>query len=131
MNGAVFQTSAKIITPSASGCEPSQTVSSGSPMAPSRLFTKPSSGSKIVCQVIAVTTVRIAHGTSTTVRRMPWPLKAACIAIAIATPRISSKKTEKIVKMKVCGRRPRTPSCRRPRGPACSCRTVRSARPTG
>src|SRR5215218_10554058 len=101
MNGAVFQTSAKIITISASGSEPSHTVSSGNPTAPRRLFVKPSSGSKIVCHVMAVTTVSTAHGTSTTVRRIPWPLNAECIASAMATPRISSNPTEKNVKTNV------------------------------
>ena len=76
-------------------------MSSGSPTAPSRLFTNPSCGSKIVCQVIAVTTVSTAHGTSTTVRRMPWPRNAECMASAIATPRISSSATEKNVKTNV------------------------------
>ena len=101
MNGAVFQTSAKIMTIRASGSWPSQTVSFGNPTAPSMLFTKPSCGSKMVCHVIAVTTVSTAHGTSTTVRRTPWPLNAECIASAIATPRISSSPTEKNVKMNV------------------------------
>jgi hypothetical protein len=76
-------------------------VSSGRPTAPSRLFTKPSCGSKIVCQVIAVTTVSTAHGTSTTVRSSPWPRNAECMASAIATPRKSSSATEKNVKTNV------------------------------
>jgi hypothetical protein len=101
MNGAVFQTSAMIITIRASGDCPSQTVSSGNPMAPNKVLVNPSSGSKIVRQVMAVTTVSIAHGTRMTVRRMPWPLNAACMAMAIATPRISSRPTAKNVKMNV------------------------------
>ena len=76
-------------------------MSSGRPTAPSRLFTKPSDGSKIVCHVIAVTTVSTAHGTRTTVRSSPWPRKAECIASAIASPSSVSKKTEKPVKTKV------------------------------
>ena len=50
---------------------------------------------------MAVTTVSTAHGTSTTVRRIPWPLNAACIARAMPTPRINSKPTEKNVKTNV------------------------------
>ena len=88
MNGAVFHTSAMMITISACGSEPSQTVS------PPRIwFTKPCGDSKIVRHMIAVTTVRTAHGTSTTVRRSPWPLNAACMAIAIARPISSSRIT--------------------------------------
>jgi len=49
----------------------------------------------------AVTTVSTAHGTSTTVRRMPWPMNAACIAMAIASPITSSRVTETAVKMNV------------------------------
>ena len=122
MNGAVFQTSAMIITISASGSCPSQTVSSGNPTAPSNVFVNPSSGSKIVCHVIAVTTVSTAHGTSMTVRRMPWPLNAACMAMAIATPSTSSRPTEKNVKTNVV--RVASQNCRRSRPTArrCSCR---------
>ena len=76
-------------------------MSSGNPTAPSIVLTKPRLGSKIVCHVIAVTTVSIAHGTRTTVRSSPWPLKADCMASAIATPRIVSRMTAKKVKMKV------------------------------
>src|SRR4029079_5026789 len=70
-------------------------------IAPSRLFTKPSVGSKIVCHVIAVTTVRVGHGTSQTGRNTPCPRKAECMAIAMARPRIVSKVTEAMVKMNV------------------------------
>jgi hypothetical protein len=66
MNGAVFQTSATIITIIASGDSPSHTMS-----VPSTAFTTPSVGSKIVRHIIAVTTVSTAHGTSTTVRSTP------------------------------------------------------------
>ena len=48
-----------------------------------------------------MTTVRTAHGTSTTVRSSPWPLNAECIAMAIASPRSVSKTTEKPVKTNV------------------------------
>ena len=96
MNGAVFQTSAMMITISACGSEPSQTVSP-----PMIWFTKPCGDSKIVRHMIAVTTVSTAHGTSTTVRRRPWPLNAACMAIAIARPISSSKITLATVKMSV------------------------------
>ena len=65
------------------------------------MFTKPSVGSKIDCHMIAVTTVSTAHGISTTVRRSPWPLNAECMAIAIARPRMTSRNTEKPVKMNV------------------------------
>ena len=74
MNGAVFQTSAMMITISACGSWPSQTVSP-----PRMLFTNPCGDSKIVRHMIAVTTVSTAHGTSTTVRRSPWPLNASCM----------------------------------------------------
>jgi hypothetical protein len=96
MNGAVFQTSAMIMTISASGDWPSQTV-----LVPRIEFTMPSVGSKIVCHMRAVTTVRTAHGTSTTVRRRPWPRKALCIASAIAMPMMTSSVTEHAVKMNV------------------------------
>ena len=76
-------------------------MSSGNPTAPNKVFVNPSSGSKIVRHVIAVTTVSIAHGTRMTVRRMPWPLNAACMAMAMATPRISSRPTAKNVKTNV------------------------------
>ena len=65
------------------------------------MFTKPAADSKIVRHVMPVTTVRIAHGTRTTVRSRPWPLNAACIAIAIARPMISSRKTLDAVKTNV------------------------------
>ena len=96
MNGAVFQTSAKIITISACGSSPNQTV-----FVPSSEFTKPRFGSKIVRHMIAVTTVSTAHGTSTTVRSRPWPLNAECMASAMASPMIVSRITEAIVKMNV------------------------------
>ena len=97
MNGAVFQTSAKIITIRACGSSPE----------PDRLgaraaeFTKPRFGSKIVFHMIAVTTVSTAHGTRTTVRSRPWPLNAECMAIAMARPSSVSRTTEAIVKMNV------------------------------
>jgi hypothetical protein len=96
MNGAVFQTSAMIMTISASGDWPSHTMS-----VPRIEFTMPSVGSKIVCHMRAVTTVSTAHGTSTTVRSRPWPRKALCIASAIAIPRIVSSVTDAAVKMNV------------------------------
>ena len=51
--------------------------------------------------MIALTTVRTAHGTSTTVRRMPRPLKAACIASAMPSPIASSSVTEMAVNRNV------------------------------
>ena len=62
---------------------------------------RPRFGSKIVRQVIAVTTVRIAHGTSTTVRRMARPLNAWCIASAIPSPMTSSSVTAMTVNRNV------------------------------
>ena len=88
MNGAVFHTSAMMITISACGSSPSHTVS-----VPRIEFTNPCGDSKIVRHIVAVTTVRMAHGTSTTVRRSPWPLNAACIASAIARPMSNSRIT--------------------------------------
>ena len=96
MNGAVFQTSAKIITISACGSSPSHTVS-----VPSSVFTNPRFGSKIVRHMIAVTTVSTAHGTSTTVRSSPCPLNAECMISAIASPSSVSRKTEAIVNTNV------------------------------
>ena len=81
MNGAVFQTSARMMTISACGSDPSQTV-----CVPSTVFTNPYGDTNIVRQMIAVTTVSIAHGTSTTVRRTPCPRNAACIASAMPRP---------------------------------------------
>ncbi len=51
--------------------------------------------------MIAVTTVSTAHGTSTTVRRRPWPLKAECMAIAMASPMSVSRITEAMVNTNV------------------------------
>ena len=96
MNGAVFQTSAMMMTISACGSSPSQTV-----FVPRIWFTNPCGDSKIVRHRIAVTTVSIAHGTSTTVRRRPWPTNAACMASAIARPIRSSRTTLTIVNSKV------------------------------
>ena len=96
MNGAVFQTSAMMITISACGSDPSHTVSP-----PMIWLTKPCGDSKIVRHMMPVTTVRIAHGTSTTVRSSPWPLNAACIASAIASPIRSSRRTLDAVKTSV------------------------------
>ena len=64
MNGAVFQTSARMMMISACGSDPSQTV-----CVPRIVFTKPYGDTNIVRHMIAVTTVSTAHGTSTTVRR--------------------------------------------------------------
>ena len=96
MNGAVFHVSAMIITISACGSSPSQTV-----LVPSRVFTNPRFGSTIVFHMIAVTTVSTAHGTSTTVRSRPWPLKAVAMISAIARPRSVSRPTDAIVKTNV------------------------------
>jgi hypothetical protein len=52
MNGAVFQTSAMMITISACGSDPSQTV-----VVPRSVFTKPYGDTNIVRHMIAVTTV--------------------------------------------------------------------------
>ena len=92
MNGAVFQTSPMMITISASGEPPSHTMS-----VPRIAFTIPCGDSKIVRHMIAVTTVSTAQGTRTTVRRRPWPLNAACIAIAMARPSRNSNTTLKNV----------------------------------
>ena len=51
--------------------------------------------------MIAVPTVRIAHGTSTTARSTDRPRNAACISRAIAIPITSSSATEMIVKTNV------------------------------
>ena len=58
-------------------------------------------GSKIVRQMIALTTVSTAHGTSTTVRSIARPLNASCIASAIPSPSTSSSVTEMPVKRNV------------------------------
>ena len=97
MNGAVFQTSAMMITISACGSEPSQTV-----FVPRIVLTKPYGDTNIVRHMTAVTTVRTAHGTRTTVRRRPWPLKASCIARAIAEPDEELERTDATVKIRVC-----------------------------
>ena len=65
------------------------------------MFTKPRFGSKIVFHMIAVTTVRTAHGTSTTVRSSPWPLNAACMISAIASPSSVSRMIDATVKITV------------------------------
>ena len=65
------------------------------------MFTKPRFGSKIVFHMIAVTTVRTAHGTRTTVRSSPWPLNAECMISAIASPSSVSRNTDAIVKITV------------------------------
>ena len=96
MKGAVFHTSAMIITIIAWGSEPSHGVS-----VPSTLFTNPIGDSKIDRHMIAVTTVSTAHGTSTTVRSRPLPRNAECIASAMASPRTVSSGTEAPVKMNV------------------------------
>ena len=97
MNGVVFQTSARMITISACGSDPSQTV-----WVPRTVFTKPYGDTNIVCHMIAVTTVSTAHGTRTTVRSAPCPRNAACMASAIARPRTSSRPTDATVKIRVC-----------------------------
>ena len=97
MNGAVFQTSARMMMISACGSEPSHTV-----LVPKIVFTKPYGDTNIVLQMIAVTTVSSAHGTSTVVRSRPWPLKAACMARAMARPIRVSSATEATVKINVC-----------------------------
>ena len=51
--------------------------------------------------MIAVTTVRTAHGTSTTVRSRPCPLKAVAMISAMARPRSVSRVTDAIVKTSV------------------------------
>src|SRR3954454_13797194 len=94
MNGAVFHTSAMMITISACGSDPSQTV-----WVPRMVFTNPYGDTNIVRHITAVTTVSTAQGTSTTVRSSPWPLKAACIASAIASPIANSSETETTVKI--------------------------------
>ncbi len=96
MNGAVFQTSATMITISACGSWPSQTVSP-----PMMLFTSPWGDSKIERHMMPVTTVRTAHGTRITVRSSPWPRNASCIASAIARPMTSSRITLATVKVSV------------------------------
>jgi hypothetical protein len=97
MKGAVFQTSARMITIRACGSDPSQTV-----CVPRSVFTKPYGDTNIVRHMTAVTTVSTAHGTSTVVRRSPWPRKAACIASAMPRPISSSSVTDDTVKMSVC-----------------------------
>ena len=62
---------------------------------------RPRFGSNSVRQVIALTTVSTAHGTSTTVRRRPRPLNASCMAMAMPSPIASSSVTEMPVKMNV------------------------------
>ena len=44
--------------------------------------------------MIAVTTVSTAHGTSTTVRSRPWPLKAVAMMRAITRPITVSSATD-------------------------------------
>jgi len=61
----------------------------------------PLSGATIDFHMIAVPTVRIAHGTSTTARRTVRPRNAACISSAIPIPITSSSVTEIAVKMNV------------------------------
>src|SRR3954451_17574540 len=94
MNGAVFHTSARMITISAFGSVPSQTVD-----VPRIVFTNPEGASNIVRHITAVTTVSTAHGTRTVVRRSPWPRNAECIAIAIPRPIRSSRLTEHAAKI--------------------------------
>ena len=65
---------------------------------PSIAFTNPRFASKIARHMIAVTTVSTAHGTSTTVRSRPWPLKAVAMISAIARPSSVSSATDAIVK---------------------------------
>ncbi len=102
MNGAVFHTSAKISTAIAQPFCPSQTVSApGRCSAEKTVLTRPRLGSKIVFQVIAVTTVSTAHGTRMIVRSAARPLNAWCMAIAIAIPSASSSATETPVKTNV------------------------------
>ena len=96
MNGAVFQTSAMMITISACGSCPSHTVSP-----PRIVFTRPCGDSKIERHMKPVTTVRIAHGIRITVRSIPWPRNAACMAIAMARPMTSSSDTLTAVKISV------------------------------
>ena len=97
MNGAVFQTSAMMMMIRACGSEPSQTG-----RVPRTVFTKPYGDTNIVRHMTAVTTVSTAHGTSTVVRRRPWPLKASCIASAMPSPMTSSSATDATVKISVC-----------------------------
>ena len=66
----------------------------GSPSLSSITGARPRPGSKIVRQVMAVTTVRMAQGTSTTVRSNPRPLNASCMQSAIPSPITSSSATE-------------------------------------
>src|SRR5947207_8684606 len=96
MNGAVFQTSAMMITISACGSEPSQTV-----CVPKSVFTNPYGETNIVRHMTAVTTVSTAHGTSTVVRNIPCPRKAECIASAMPRPISNSNVTEDAVKISV------------------------------
>ena len=77
------------------GSEPDRVV-------PRTVFTKPYGDTNIVRHMIAVTTVSTAHGTSTTVRSRPWPLKASCIASAMPSPMTSSSATDATVKISVC-----------------------------
>ena len=51
--------------------------------------------------MIAVPTVRIAHGTSTTARSTDRPRNAMCISSAIPIPITSSSETEITVNMNV------------------------------
>ncbi len=90
MNGAVFQTSAMMITISAWGSDPSQTV-----FVPRIVLMKPYGDTNIVRHMTAVTTVRTAHGTRTTVRRRPWPLNASCIAEGHAEPDERARRTRR------------------------------------
>src|SRR5919199_4915663 len=99
MNGAVFHTSAMMITISACGSEPSHTV-----WVPRIVFTKPYGDTNIVRHITAVTTVSTAHGTSTTVRSSDCPRKAACMASAMLTPITVSSVTDATVKIAVCAK---------------------------
>src|SRR3954447_589929 len=93
MNGAVFHTSARMITISAFGSVPSQTVD-----VPRIVFTNPEGATNIVRHITAVTTVSTAHGTRTVVRSSPWPLKALCMHSAMPRPITVSKNTDETVK---------------------------------
>ena len=96
MNGAVFHTSAMMITISAWGSSPSHTVS------PPRIwFTNPCGDSKIVRHMIAGDDRQDRPRHEHDRAQEPWPLNAACMASAIARPMSSSRITLAAVKTSV------------------------------
>ncbi len=88
MNGAVFQTSAKIMTAKAVAvlAEPDAPRRPAGPSADSIELAKPRCGSKIERQSRPLPKVSTAHGTSTVARRSARPRNARCIASANAMP---------------------------------------------